>query len=78
MKRGALDIVERILAARGRSVPRDVLRARAAVIVGILEGTTALLIRSRANQARVVEELTRAMTAYMEALDRSRLGIATT
>ena len=71
MKRGALDIVERILAARGRPVPREILRARAAVVVGILEGTTALLIRSRANQARVVEELTRAMTAYLEALDRS-------
>jgi hypothetical protein len=30
-----------------------------------------LLSRTKANHARVVEELTRAMTAYLEAVDRA-------
>jgi len=71
MKRAGLDIIERILAARGPSVPRDVRRARAAVVVGLLEGTTTLLIRSKASEVLVVEELTRAMTAYLEAVGRA-------
>lgn len=71
MKRSGLDIVERVIAARCPSVPRDVRRARAAVVVGLLEGTTALLLRSKANETHVVEELARAMTAYLEALDRA-------
>ena len=71
MKRAGLDIIERILAARGPSVPREARRARAAVVVGLLEGTTTLLIRSKASEVLVVEELTRAMTAYLEAVDRA-------
>jgi len=72
MKRAGPDFVERILAARGPSVPRDVRRARAAVVMGLLEGTTTLLMRSKASEVHVVEELTRAMTAYLEAVDRAR------
>lgn len=70
MKRAGLDLIEPILAARGPSVPRDVRRARAAVVVGLLEGTTTRLIHSNVSEGLVVEELTRAMTAYLEALDR--------
>jgi len=71
MKRAGLDLIERILAARDPSVPRGVRRARAAVVVGLLEGTTTLLIRSKASEVHVVEELTRAMTAYLEAVGRA-------
>ncbi len=71
MQRGGLDIIEPVLAARRPSLPRDVRRACASVVVGLLEGTTTVLIRSKANEALVVAELTRAMTAYLEALDRA-------
>jgi AcrR family transcriptional regulator len=71
MKRAGLDIIERVLAARSPSVPPEVRRARATVVVGAVEGVVMLLPRSKAHQARVVEELTRAMTAYLEALDRA-------
>jgi AcrR family transcriptional regulator len=72
MKNAGLDIFERILAARSPSVASEVNRARAAVMVGTVEGVTTLLTRAKANRARVVEELTRAMTAYLEAVDSSR------
>lgn len=71
MKRVGLDLIERILATRAPSVPRDVRRARAAVVLGLLEGTTTILMRSRTSEIHVVEELNRAMTAYLEALDRT-------
>ncbi len=71
MKRAGLDLIERILAARRPAVPRDVRRARAAVVLGVLEGSTTLLMRSRVGAALVAEELRRAMTAYLEALDRA-------
>ncbi len=70
MKRVGLDIIEQILAARVPSAPLGVHRARAAVIVGTVEGVAMLLPRSKASHAQVVEELTRAMTAYLEAVDR--------
>ncbi len=71
MKRVGLDLIERILAARAPAAPRDVRRARAAVVLGLLEGTTTVLMRSRTSEIHVVEELNRAMTAYLEALDRA-------
>jgi len=71
LKYAGLEIVERILAARGPSVRPEVRRARAAVLVGAVEGV-ALLNCAHADQARVVGELRRAMIAYLKAVERGR------
>jgi AcrR family transcriptional regulator len=71
LKYAGLEIVERILAARSPSVRPAVRRARAAVLVGAVEGV-ALLNHARTDQARVVGELRRAMIAYLEAVEGAR------
>lgn len=71
LKYAGLEIIERIFAARSPSARPQVRRARAAVLVGAIEGV-ALLNRARADQARVVRELRRAMTAYLEAVEGTR------
>lgn len=68
LKYAGLGIIERIFAARSPSVRPATRRARAAVLVGAIEGV-ALLNRPRADQARVVGELRRAMIAYLEAVE---------
>ena len=68
LKYAGLGIIERILAARSPSVRPEVRRARAAVLVGAVEGV-ALLNRVQADQARVIGELRRAMVAYLEAVE---------
>lgn len=72
LKHAGLDIIERILAARSPSARPEVRRARAAVMVGTIEGVTIHLTRTRPTPSRVVKEVTRAMTAYLEAVDRLR------
>ena len=71
LKSTGLDIIERILAARSPSARPEVRRARAAVLVGAVEGV-ALLNPAHADQARVVGELRRAMIAYLEAVEGAR------
>ena len=71
LKNAGVDIVERILAARGPSVRPEPRRARAAVMVGAMEGV-ALAYRGGAPQVQVVNELRRAMTAYLEVLEGAR------
>jgi AcrR family transcriptional regulator len=71
LKYAGLAIIERILAARSPSVRPQVHRARAAMLVGAVEGV-ALLDRTRADQGRIVSELRRAMIAYLEAVEGSR------
>jgi len=72
LKNAGLRIVERILAARSPSAGPGVCLARAAVMVGTVEGVVIVLGRSKAFPARVVEEVTRAMTAYLEAVEEKR------
>jgi len=71
LKYAGLETVERILAARSASVRPEVRRARAAVLVGAVEGV-ALLNRAQTDQARVFGELRRAMIAYLEAVEGTR------
>ncbi len=71
LKYAGLEIIEKVLAARSPSVRPEVRRARAAVLVGAVEGV-AILNRAPADQARVVGELRRAMIAYLEAVERTR------
>jgi AcrR family transcriptional regulator len=71
LKYAGVGIIERILAARSPSVRPAVRRARAAMLVGAVEGV-ALLDRARADQDRIVAELRRAMIAYLEAVEGTR------
>jgi AcrR family transcriptional regulator len=71
LKYAGLAIVERILAARRPSVRPAVRRARAAVLVGAIEGV-AILDRALADRTRIVGELRRAMSAYLEAVEGTR------
>ena len=71
LKYAGLEIIEKILAARSPSLRPEVRRARAAVVVGAVEGV-ALLNHARPDQARVVRELRRAMTSYLEAVEGTR------
>jgi AcrR family transcriptional regulator len=68
MRNTGFDIIDRILAARNPTAPPDVRRARTAVVMGTVEGVATGLDRVKAKQARVVEELTRAVTAYLETM----------
>jgi len=75
LKHTGLDIIEGIFAARSPSLRPAVRRARAAVLVGAVEGV-ALLDRGTADPAKVLEELRRAVTAYLEAVEGTRQGRA--
>jgi len=72
MKDAGLKIVEDILAARRPAVSAGSRRVRAAVIVGAVEGVALLLLRVNVDGARAASELRRAVTAYLEAVERSR------
>lgn len=72
LRTGGLDLVERILAARRPAVRPPVRRARAAVMVGTIEGVLTLLNRSPVDPGRASDELKRAVGAYLEAGERTR------
>jgi len=72
LKNAWLRNVERILAARSPAEGTGSRRARAAVIMGAFEGVALALTGTKAAPERVVEELTRAMTAYLEVSEASR------
>jgi hypothetical protein len=65
-----LGIIEVILAARRPAVPAAARRVRAAVIAGAVEGVSMFLVRAHVDRRRVAVELKRAVTAYLEAVER--------
>ena len=67
-----LDLIERILAARRPAVRPRVRRARAAVMVGTIQGVLTFLTRTPVDQERASDELKLAVTAYLEAAERRR------
>jgi len=72
MRTAGLDLVERIFAARLPVVRPPVRRARAAVIVGTIEGVLTLVNRARVDPGKASDELKRAVTAYLEAMEGTR------
>jgi len=69
MKRAGIDLIERILRARGPAASPDVRRARAAVVTGTVEGAVGLLARTKLSHAHVAQELERAVGAYLRAME---------